>query len=202
VFVLRSPSLVEFVVVQVSPECRGVGRFRVRGREGVNRVRLRGRVGRHPLVPGTYRIVARTFPGGRTVADTRLVVVEKASRRELRRARGANACPPGASPGSASAPTASLGTPKTGRPDKEAAKSSPEHDSGVLGARSARRALSGVTHVADLPLWLFALVLLAVVLLTAGVSLAKTPGGRAASLIVGTTGAVVLLVASIAYAVL
>ena len=48
VFILRRPALVEFVVLQVAPDCRRVGRFRVRGHRGVNRVRVPNRVGREP----------------------------------------------------------------------------------------------------------------------------------------------------------
>ena len=83
VFVLRRPALVEFVVVQVSPACRRIGTFRVRGHRGVNRVRLGGRVAHHLLGPGTYRIVARRGLGGKVV-DTQLVVVQNAKRANLR----------------------------------------------------------------------------------------------------------------------
>ena len=74
VFILRRPALVEFVVLQVAPDCRRVGRFRVRGHRGVNRVRVPNRVGREPLAPGTYRVVARAVPArsnGRTRAARR-----------------------------------------------------------------------------------------------------------------------------------
>ena len=201
VFILRRPALVEFVVVQVSPDCRRIGRFRVRGHRGVNRVRLRGRVGHHSLAPGTYRIVARTLPGGRTVADTRLVVVQHMSRREIRAARGANACPPGAVLASASAAgaTGGLAAPKAHRSAKAGSErsSQPRRHRGVLGARFTRRAVSAAKEV---PLWLYVLVGLAVALLAAAAFLPKArPAGLAASLAFGLTGAGVLLVAMVAY---
>ena len=40
VFILRRPALIEFVVLQVAPDCRRIGRFRVRGHRGVNRVQV------------------------------------------------------------------------------------------------------------------------------------------------------------------
>ena len=63
-FRLSRPTLVEFVLVRVSPDCRVVGKFRVNGRVGLNRVRFRGRIGRRVLRPGTYRVqfdTSRTF---------------------------------------------------------------------------------------------------------------------------------------------
>ena len=82
----------EFVVAQVAPECRRVGRFRIDGHRGVNRVRFRGRVGGRPLGPGTYRIKARTLPRGRAVVDTKFVVVMRPERHVIASARGADVC--------------------------------------------------------------------------------------------------------------
>ena len=201
VFVLRRPALVEFVVVQVSPACRRIGTFRVRGHRGVNRIGLGGRVAHHLLGPGTYRIVARHRTGGKLV-DTRLVVVQNAKHANLRAARNADTCPAGtdiASVPAAGAP-ASAGGPHAGSkpaagPDK--AFESKGHR-GVLGARFARKAVDAARGV---PLWLYALVLLSIILLAGGAVLPKAaPRGLAASIVVGMTGAVVLLVATIAYA--
>ena len=91
-FVLRRPALVELVLRQVAPDCRRVGRLRVRGHRGVNRLRLRTRIGRHALAPGTYTVVARALPSGRTIGHARLIVVDRASKREIRAARGADSC--------------------------------------------------------------------------------------------------------------
>jgi hypothetical protein len=199
VFVLRRRTVVELVVIRVAPNCRRIGRFRVQGHRGVNRVRLGSRVGRHSLSPGTYRIVARTLPGGRTISDTRLVVVERASRGEIRAARGADACPRAAASGSVSTAT---GTPAGSRPgaaepDKRA---QPSRHRGVLGEKFARRAISAAR---DVPLWLYLLLTLAIVLLAAAALFPKAaPAGLAASLVFGATGATVLLLATLAYALL
>jgi hypothetical protein len=92
IFVLTKPALVELVVIQVAPDCRRIGRFLVAGHAGRNRVSFRGRVGRTRLGPGTYRIKARSLPGGRAVLDTRLVVVTRANRRDIVAARRADVC--------------------------------------------------------------------------------------------------------------
>ena len=115
VFVLRRPARVEFVVVQVSPACRRVGTFHVRGHRGVNRIRFDDRIGRHTLGPGTYRIIARRRGGGRVV-DTRLVVVQNAKHANLRAARNANTCSPGTDLASLSAAGTDLDLGKHGRP--------------------------------------------------------------------------------------
>ena len=201
VFVLRRPALVEFVVVQVSPACRRVGTFRVRGHRGVNRVRFDDRVAHHLLGPGTYRIVARRR-GGKTVVDTRLVVVQNAKRANLQVARTANTCSPGTDLASvpATGTSASTGDPKGGgstAAGPEKAHRSTSHR-GVLGARFAKKAVAAARTV---PLWLYGLVLLSILLLAAGAFLPKAaPRGLAASIVVGMTGAAVLLIATIAYA--
>jgi hypothetical protein len=196
VFVLRAPALVEFVVVRVSPDCRRIGRFRVRGHRGVNRIRLRGRIGRHSLAPGTYTFVARTLPRGRTVVDTRLVVVQRSSRREIRAARDANACPRASDSGSgaitgATDPTASSRPETTGDKGRQRAQ-----DRGVLGERTSRLEYSPVEGV---PVWLIALSTLAVgLLLTAALHPKAAPRELIASLALGMTGAAVLLLLVIA----
>ena len=72
-----------------APDCRRVGRFRVRADQGVNRVRspASGSVanGSAPWhVQGRRR---EQLPTGPTVGHTRLVVVDRASRGEIRAAR-------------------------------------------------------------------------------------------------------------------
>jgi hypothetical protein len=196
VFVLQKPALVEFVVVRVSPDCRRIGRFRVRGHRGVNRIRLRGRIGRHSLAPGTYTFAARTLPGGRPVVDTRLVVVQRSSRREIRAARDANACPRASSSGSgaisgAADPAAGSRPETTGNKRMQRAR-----DRGVLGERIARQAFSAAEGV---PAWLFVLSMIAVgFLLTAALHPKAAPRELIASLALGMTGAVVLLLLVIA----
>ena len=196
VFILRRPALVEFVVLQVAPDCRRVGRFRVRGHRGVNRVRVPTRVGREPLAPGTYRVVARAVPAGRTVGRARLVVVDRASRGEIRAARRADSCAQGSSVGTsdpARPPAGALSVPA--RP-----KSAPHpvRHHGVLGARFAKGAFSAAE---DVPLWVYVLLALAIALLGAAASLPKTETvGLSASLLLGLVGATILLGLTITYA--
>jgi hypothetical protein len=194
VFVLRRPALVEFVIVRVSPDCRRIGRFRVRGHRGVNRIRLRGRIGRHSLAPGTYRFVARTLPGGRTVVDTRLVVVQQPSRSKIRSARGANTCPRSAVSGSGSGTT---GPTAGSRPEPAGdQRKQPARDRSVLGERFARRVFS---PVGGIPVWLIALSTLAVgMLLTAALQPKAAPRELFAALALGMTGAAVLFLIVIA----
>jgi len=203
VFVLRHPALVEFVVVQVSPACRRVGTFHVRGHRGVNRVRFGDRIGHHLLGSGTYRIVARGR-GGRRVVDTRLVVVQNAKHANLRAARNANTCPPGIDP---SLVPATVGSSRTGDPNPatggsaavgpEKAKAPRTRHRAVLGARFAKKAVAAASSV---PLWLYGLALLSIILLAVGAFLPKAAArGLAASMVVGMTGAALLLIAMVAY---
>ena len=159
-FTLPKASLIEFVVVQVSPECRRVGRFRVRGRKGVNRVVFKGRVGRTMLSPGTYRI--RANASGRRVVDTRLVVVSRRDAGEIASARTADAC---ASSTSASAGPGSLGpaaptaAPRTLPADHEA---DTRPSKGVLGSRFVREAVGTASTI---PPWLYVMLGVAIALL-------------------------------------
>jgi hypothetical protein len=195
VFVLRVPALVEFSVVQVSPDCRRIGQFRVRGHRGVNRIRLRGRIGRHSLAPGTYTFVARTLPGGRTVVDTRLVVVQRSSRREIRAARDANACPRAS--GSAGGATSGATDPPAGSHPETADDKGKRRarDRDVLGERIARLAYSPGEAV---PVWLIGLSTLAVGFLLTAALHPKGPRQVIASLALGMTVAAVLLLLAIA----
>ena len=92
-FVLPRAGRVVFFVNELSPVCRGVGRFTIAGHAGLNRVRFTGRVRGRQLGPGTYRISARTA-AGRVVRRVTLVVVEAGapSRAELMAARASNVC--------------------------------------------------------------------------------------------------------------
>jgi hypothetical protein len=195
IFVLRGPALVEFVVVQVSPDCRRIGRFRVRGHHGVNRIRL-GRSSRgHPLAPGTYRFIARALPSGGTVVDTRLVVVQRPSRRGIRAARRANACPRASDSisGAISGPTDSA----VGRRPEAAGdqRAVPARHRGVLGKKF--KGIFAPPAAEGLPFWIIVLSALALGLLLTAAQLPKAaPRELAASAALGmTVAAVILLVA-------
>ena len=202
VFTLRRATLVEFVVLEVSPGCRRVGRFRVQGRRGVNRIPLRTRVGRHSLSPGTYRFIARTLPGGRKVSDIRLVVVQHSSRREISAARTADACRRAAL--SAASPVRAITTAAGDR----SLRARPEHASrparhkGVLGARFARGA---VAAAGDAQLLLYPLLAMAIALLAAAAVPRRYVRARLLARhreVVAFAGAALLVAVTITYALL
>jgi hypothetical protein len=84
---------VEFVVMRVAPDCRPVGRFRVKGHAGKNRVGFRGRIKGRALRPGTYVIRARTLPARRALTETKLVIFKrKPLRGEVAAAQASNTC--------------------------------------------------------------------------------------------------------------
>ena len=211
-FVLRRPLLVEFVVFQLAPDCKRMGRFRVQGRPGMNRVRFRGRFGRRVLEPGTYRIKASVLPGRRTVAEKRLVVVSRVNKEDIAAARGADACAAGrgentslksfaarssGATGRGSSPQAST----TGRPTS---KPRPARRHGVLGTRFTKQAVDAVKRI---PLWLFVLLGLAIALLAvAALPLRVAPNGRTAAVLahrrglIALVGAAMLVAVTVAYA--
>jgi len=156
VFFLRKPSVVLFVVRQLAPACRTAGSFRVLGRPGLNRVRFRGRIGRRLLPPGSYRVDARTLPGGRSVARAGFVVVAHPNGDEISRARRADVCGPAA--GRPSQESGSAASSRGQAPGSSSARSGPSgssRDHGVLGTRFRGGAVRAVKSV---PLWVFALL--------------------------------------------
>jgi hypothetical protein len=211
-FVLRRPMLVEFVVFQISPECRRLGRFRVQGRRGLNRVRFRGRIGRRVLGPGTDRIKARTVSGRRALAEKRLVVVSRVNKEEIAAARGADACATGrggntrslgATGGSANgAGTSHHAT--GGAVNGKTSKPRPSRSHGVLGTRFTRNAVDAIKSI---PLWLYVLLGLAIALLAvAALPLRVAPNGRTAGILahrrglIALTGAAALVAVTVSYA--
>src|SRR5262245_48945076 len=186
VVVLRKLALVELVVREVAPECRGIGPFRVLGRRGVNRIRFR-RLGRDPLGPGTYTVVARALPSGRAVGRARFVVADHLIRADacagsdVQQASGSPQPPAGALP---------LGNEaKTTR--------DPIRHRGVLGAKVGRGAFPAA---ADIPLWVYGLLALAVGMLVAAASLPEGGGlGLSESLRLALVGAGILLGLAIAF---
>lgn len=211
VFTLRKAGVVEFLVIELSPDCRRIGRFRVMGRPGVNRVRFRGHIGRRLLGPGTYRITARTLPRGRAVVDTKLVVVMHPDSAEIASGRSANACGSGTRGQSTSStgsntpaqPGAGSATPAAQGKAEKQAEAPRAH--GVLGTRFTKRAV--VDAVKSIPLWLFVLLGLAIALLAvAALPLRAAPTRRGASAlahhrgVVALAGAAALVAVTVSYA--
>lgn len=206
VFVLRRAALVEFVVVEVAPDCRRVGRFRVVGRRGVNRVRFRGHIRRKALRPGTYRITARTLPRGRALIDTGFVVVRHPQRDEIASARSADACHSSLRGQAASSATPGSATPRPDTNGEVENATRPSRGHGVLGTKFAK---AGVDAVKSIPPWLFALLGLAIALLAVSALPPKaTPApGAAVTLahhrgVVALSGAAVMVATVIVYALL
>lgn len=195
VFVLSRPELVELVLLQVAPDCRRIGRLRVRGHRGINRLGLRTRIGRHTLGPGTYTVVVRALPSGRMVGRARLVVVDRASKGAIRAARGADSCTARAELGKAASgptqpPAGTLGV------SPEPKRAQPTRHRGVLGARFGKAAFSAAD---DVPLWVYVLLALAIALLGAAAFLPRTaPAGLSARLVLGVVGVAILVGLTIA----
>jgi hypothetical protein len=183
IFVLKRPALVDFVVIQVAPRCRRVGRFRVAGRAGRNRIPFRGRIGRRLLGPGTYRIKAQPLRGGRAVLDSRFVIATRPNKGEIAQARNADVCLQSASSSLSSAGSTAAGPAQKngsdgtapGRTERRSGSSGRRH--GVLGARFAwaQRGTSG---------WLLALLGMGIGLLAvAALPLSVAPEWRVRELL-------------------
>jgi hypothetical protein len=171
VFRLSRGTVVEFVVVRVAPDCRVVGRFRVKGRAGLNRVQFRGRIGRRILRPGTYRVTARTLPShGAKPVGVPLVIVRRPNplRSEIVADRAANACATSGETTKFSAAVQSAASPKTPQgPRSSGRKLSLPRIGGVL-AEQFHKSIDAVKAV---PPFLFFVLALAIALL----ALAATP---------------------------
>jgi len=191
VFSLHKPGPVELDVQQLAPDCRRVGRYRVRGHRGVNRVRLRTRLQPRRFAPGTYSVVVRT--AHRTVGRLRFVV----DRSDVRVARGVNVCGQktaiGATGTTTPPPAAALAAPR-----QATETSPPEHHRRALGARFVRSL--GVGSAGDIPLWAYALVALAVALLVTAALLPRTKARLSSAILLAFVGAGIILLLTIAYA--
>lgn len=170
-FWLSRARTVVFLVDELNPDCRYVGRFLIRGRAGRNQVPFRGRLRGRALDPGTYRLTAH--PRGnraRRLTGVTVVILERApAPAEIAAARARNTCPGGTPPSLRAAAIAAA--PEGGKPTAGVA--------GVQAGGTARRpyedgALGGplgtvvetLQSAADaVPLALFALAVLAVLLL-------------------------------------
>jgi hypothetical protein len=91
VFRLRTPGRVRFVIMQVAPVCRRVGRFSVRGHVGLNSVLFRGESGGRPLPLGTYWLGA-TVSGRPVLGATIVVAASRPTPQQLARAQARNVC--------------------------------------------------------------------------------------------------------------
>jgi len=99
-FWLSRPGTVVFLVDEIAPECRYVGKFLTRGRAGRNSVRFRGRLRGRQLEIGTYRLTAH--PRGRRAQPltgvTVAVLEGSPPLAEIEAAEARNTCPDGIPP--------------------------------------------------------------------------------------------------------
>jgi hypothetical protein len=177
VFRLARPGPLVFTLEELSPACRKLASFRGRGQRGVNRISFHARVGKRPVAPGTYRIVARR-PGGRIVMQRKLVIVRggKPSRRQLAAARRANVCSSSAKVATELGPLSDGSAPTGGNDSVSPETGSASHRSALPATPSADQSSGGVLGVSTslsptpkkLPFLVLALVGLAIILLALG----------------------------------
>jgi hypothetical protein len=115
---LSTDSLVAFSIVQIAPNCRGVGGFIRAGDQGRNRFSFSGRIDGRALSAGTYRIRATAVQGQGVTSVRRETVVVVAPGQSVRSARAQKStCGPGeeaAEDRAEIAPLANVGLPGTG----------------------------------------------------------------------------------------
>jgi hypothetical protein len=204
--------------VRVAPDCRLVGRFRVKGHPGTNRVRFRGRIKGRALRPGTYVIRAHALPArGRALVETKLVVFKRRPLpEELGAAQASNTCRSsdagGESTGGGTGPFA--GAAKDGKlqvsrrsegpgPIRIGRSKGKTTSIGVLGVRFT----SAADAVKEVPAILFVLLGIAIGLLaTAAMPLRFIPSAHMAAVLayrrtfVALVGAVTLASVAVVYA--
>ena len=171
-FTLSRAATVVFTVRQVSPVCRIVERFAVKGHAGSNRLRVPAGANPGQLRPGTYRISARTR-AGETIRRVTIVVVDGdrvPGRDELAAARASNVCAAATSfaaadvsTGASNQPVQRALTPGTTRSASGPESPTNSHSGAVLGttvekaARAIRPLLVGLLALAILLLALASL---------------------------------------------
>jgi hypothetical protein len=183
-FLLSAPGTVVFRVEELSPHCRYVGKFLVRGRSGRNVVRFRGRLRGRALPPGTYRVTAwMRGHRARQIRTTIVVFARPAGRAEIASARLRDTCEGAIESTGVGAP---MGGVAGARASLSATKARRAH--GPIGA-----ALGTLRAAADaVPPVFFAFAALAMLLL--GVASMPQPLGtsRAGALLVHHRGTIAL----------
>lgn len=85
-----------FSIVQIAPDCRGVGGFTRAGTQGKNRFSFSGRLDGHALSAGTYRIRVAAVQGQKVTSVRRETVVVVAPGQSIRSAHAQKStCGPG-----------------------------------------------------------------------------------------------------------
>jgi hypothetical protein len=205
-FWLSRPGTVVFLVDEIAPECRYVGRFIARGRAGRNSVRFRGRLRGRQLEAGTYRLTAH--PRGRRAQPLTGVTVAildgSPGPAEIATANARNTCPDGIPPslrgaGVAAAGAASGTDPAGGESTQaggvagvqaSAADRRPYQDDSSGPFAAASETLQSAADA--VPPVLFALALLAVLLLGLAAMPQPVRASRAGATLVHHRGALAL----------
>jgi hypothetical protein len=137
---LSTDSLVAFSIVQIAPNCRGVGGFTRAGDQGRNRFSFSGRIDGRALRAGTYRIRATAVQGQKVTAVRRDTVVVVAPGQSIRSARAQKStCGPGEEAAEGRAEIAALADvepPSTGRSPVEAHGATGEGNRAVVAPES------------------------------------------------------------------
>ncbi len=207
-FRLSRPTLVEFVLVRVAPDCRVVGRFRVNGRAGLNRVQFRGRIGRRVLRPGTYRVIARMLPPhGAKPLGVRLVIAGRPNPlpSEIAAARASNACATVGEASGYSAAAYGAASSRTPPGPRASGRESPFARIGGVLAEQFKRPIDVIKAV---PPFLLVLLAFAIALLAlAATPRQASPSARLQALLayrrglIALAGATILIGVAITYAV-
>ena len=207
-FRLSRPTLVEFVLVRVAPDCRVVGRFRVNGRAGLNRVQFSGRIGHRVLRPGTYRVIARTLPPhGAKPLGVRLVIAGRPNPlpSEIAAARASNACATVGEASGYSAAAYGAASSRTPPGPRASGRESPFARIGGVLAEQFKRPIDVIKAV---PPFLLVLLAFAIALLAlAATPRQASPSARLQALLayrrglIALAGATILIGVAITYAV-
>ncbi len=205
------------MVIRVAPDCRTVGRFRVKGHAGKNRVGFRGRVNGRALRPGTYVIRARTLPARRALTETKVVIFKrKPLPEEVAAAQASNTCASsdgdtssmsssslGGAPGPGGSNDGKLRVQRGGERSEPIRLGTTKKPLGVLGVRFTRAA----DAVSEVPAILYLLLGIAIgLLLAAAMPLRFVPSARLAAVLayrrtfVAMAGAVALASVAVVYA--
>lgn len=214
-FWLSRPGTIVFLVDELAPECRYVGKFLVRGRSGRNAVRFRGRVRGRALDPGTYRLTAhpRANRARRLTGVTVVIFEHPPGPAEIAAARARNTCPQGIPPSvraATLAPDAERANPTSGVAGVQATSSTrrPYEDESTGPLGTAVESIQAIQAAAEaVPPILFALAALAIMLLALAAMPRPVRASRAGAALVhhrGTlalTGIGVLIAAILSFAV-
>jgi hypothetical protein len=146
VVLLSSDSTLVFSIVQIAPNCRGVGGFTRAGTQGKNRFSFSGRIDGRALSAGTYRIRVAAVQGQKVTSVSRETVVVVAPGDSVRDAHAQKStCGPGEEAAEGRSEIAAFVEP----PGTGGAPVSPSAHGGESGSQGAVVAPEGVAPPAN-----------------------------------------------------